>query len=67
MRSDYINIEKSEENYQFYLNYTNDESSVAVYLNGSRLFLNKDYTILNRTITFNVGVESDDRLIISHS
>jgi len=62
-----MNIERSEENYQFYLNYTNDESSIAVYLNGSRLFFNEDYTVLDRMITLNVAVNPNDRLIVSHS
>lgn len=66
MRSDYIKIEKTEDRYQHYLSYTNEESSVAVYLNGARLFLNESYTISDRMITLNFTVKPGDRIIVSH-
>lgn len=66
MRSDYIKIEQTEERYQHYLTYTSDGSSVAVYLNGARLFLNENYTISDRMIILNVNVKPGDRIIVSH-
>jgi|GEM_PF-4346815 hypothetical protein len=66
MRSDYIKIKKIEDHYQHYLTYTEDEASVAVYLNGARLFLNENYTISNRTITLNLTVKPNDMIIVSY-
>jgi hypothetical protein len=67
MRSDYTKIKEAADHYQHYLNYTGDEASVAVYLNGLRLFLNEDYTISERMVTLNVAVEPNDKIIVTHS
>ncbi|MBG6234743.1 hypothetical protein IWX76_001311 [Pedobacter sp. CAN_A7] len=67
MRSDYIKINEATDHYQHCLNFTSNESSVAVYLNGLRLFLDEDYVISDRMITLNVTVESNSRIIVSHS
>ncbi|RAJ22879.1 hypothetical protein LY11_04583 [Pedobacter cryoconitis] len=67
MRSDYKKIEEVAENFQHYLTYTGNESSVAVYLNGKRLFLNIDYSITERMVTLNVPVKPGDLFILSHS
>lgn len=68
MRSYYILIKKAQDNYQYFLNFTSDESSVPVYFNGLRLFSDKDYTIIDRMVTtLNISVKLNDLIIISHS
>ena len=65
MNSHYKKIAHNTTTYIYYIEYSFNPGSVAVYLNGLRLFLDVDYVVNDQTVTILFELKSGDLLIIS--